>query len=66
MARKYIDCREYPQKSGKKCTVAISADSAEELVETVVQHGIKVHGYADTPDYREHIRQNMKEGHPRT
>jgi predicted small metal-binding protein len=36
MARKYIDCREFP--SEMKCTVAISADSDEELVEAAVQH----------------------------
>ena len=31
MPRKYIDCREYP--SEKNCTVAISADSDDELLE---------------------------------
>jgi predicted small metal-binding protein len=63
MARKYIDCRDYPQ-SGKKCTVAISADSEEELVEAVVHHGITVHGYPDTPEFRNEIRKGMKQGHP--
>ncbi len=65
MSRKYIDCREYPQdESAKKCTVAISADSQEELVEAVVQHGISVHGYEDTAEFRNQIRESMKEGHP--
>lgn len=63
MARKYIDCRDYPQ-GDKKCTVAISADSTEELIEAVVQHGTTVHGYPDDQAFRDQIRQNIKEGHP--
>lgn len=62
MARKYIDCREYP--GDVKCTVAISADTEKELVEAVVEHGKTVHGYPDTPDFREKIRKGMKEGSP--
>ena len=42
MSRYYIDCRDYP--GDVKCSVALSADSKEELLEAVVQHGIKVHG----------------------
>jgi predicted small metal-binding protein len=63
MARKYIDCRDYPQGE-KKCTVAISADSEEELIKAVLQHGTTVHGYEDTPEFREKIRREMKEGTP--
>ena len=62
MARKYIDCRDYPGEI--KCTVSLSADTDEELLEAVVQHGIKVHGYEDTPDFREKIRKDFKEGAP--
>jgi len=62
MGRKYIDCRDYPGKI--KCTVALSADSEEELLEAVVQHGSKVHGYEDTPEFRENIRKEFKEGTP--
>ena len=43
MARKYIDCRDHP--SEVKCTVALSADSEEELMEAVVQHAKTVHKY---------------------
>jgi predicted small metal-binding protein len=64
MTRKYIDCREVPDVSNQ-CTVAISADTTEEVVETAVEHGVKVHGYEDTPDLREHIRSAVKEGSPR-
>jgi predicted small metal-binding protein len=65
MSRKYIDCREVPQVSSK-CTVAISADTTDEVVETAVEHSVKVHGYEDTPDLREHIRAAVKEGTPRS
>lgn len=65
MSRKYIDCREYPQEeSAKKCTVAISADTQEELIEAVVQHGVAVHGYADSKEFRDQVRESMREGHP--
>ena len=62
MGRKYIDCRDFP--SDIKCTVALSADTEEELLEAVVQHGVKVHGYEDTPEFREEIRKSFKEGSP--
>jgi len=63
MARKYIDCREYPQ-TDKRCSVAISADSEKELLEAVVQHGVTVHGYSDTPKFRNELRKSFKEGSP--
>ena len=62
MARYYIDCRDYP--SDKKCSVALSADSKSELLEAVVQHGTKVHNYEDTPEFRENIVKEFKEGTP--
>lgn len=34
MARKYIDCREFP--SEMNCSVALSADSENELLEAAV------------------------------
>ena len=61
MGRKYIDCRDFPNS---KCTVALSADTEEELLEAVVQHGVKVHGYEDTPELREKISKEFKEGSP--
>ena len=53
MKRYFIDCRK--NHSDVKCTVALSADTKEELLEAVVQHGTKVHGYEDTPEFREQI-----------
>jgi predicted small metal-binding protein len=58
--RKYIDCRDYP--GDIKCSVALSADTDEELLEAVVQHGTQVHGYSDTPEFRQKIRKEFKEG----
>ena len=58
MARKSIDCRDYPGKV--KCTLALSADTEEELVEAAVQHSISVHGQKDTPEFRAEIRKGFK------
>jgi predicted small metal-binding protein len=58
MGRKTIDCRDFP--GDVKCTVSISADTDEELVEAVVEHGTKVHGYADTPEFRASIVKDAK------
>jgi predicted small metal-binding protein len=59
MARKYIDCREYP--SEMNCTVSLAADSDEELLEAAVQHAVAVHGHADTPELRKQIQALFKE-----
>jgi len=61
MSRYHIDCRDYPSKD-VSCSVALSANSKEELLEAVVQHGAKVHGYEDTPEFRENIVKEFKEG----
>ena len=60
MARKYIDCREFP--SEMNCTIAISADSEEELLEAAVQHAVAVHGHDDSPEFRNQLRGIFKEG----
>lgn len=62
MTRKYVDCRESPSISN--CTVAICADTDQELVEAAVQHAVAVHQHQDTPELREQIRQHLKEGTP--
>ena len=60
MARKYIDCREFP--SDTKCSVTIAADSEQELMEVAVQHGISVHGHRDTPEFRQQLKSAMHDG----
>ncbi|WP_028969614.1 DUF1059 domain-containing protein [Sphingomonas sp. URHD0057] len=62
MDRKTIDCRDYPSESG--CTVSISADSEDELVEAAAQHAVQVHGHEDSPELRAMLRDGMKTGAP--
>ena len=62
MARKHIDCRNYP--SDMNCTLALSADNESELLEAAVAHAVKVHGHQDTPEFRKQLRELFKEGEP--
>jgi predicted small metal-binding protein len=62
MTRKYIDCREYP--SEMNCSIALSADSDQELLEAAVQHAVSVHNHQDTPELRSELKQHFKEGTP--
>ena len=62
MARKYVDCREFPSET--KCTAAISADSEKELMEIAVQHAVAVHGHKDTPEFRNQLKKAIKDGMP--
>jgi len=62
MSRKYIDCRNYPSESG--CTIAISADGRDELVEAAAQHAVQVHGHQDGPELRRQLSQIIEEGEP--
>ena len=59
MARKMIDCRDYPSES--KCTVAITADTEDEILDIAVMHAVNKHGHEDTPEFRTQIRQGIKE-----
>ena len=62
MSRKYIDCREFPSESN--CTVAISADSEDELIDAAAQHAAQVHGHQDSPELRAQLRGAVREGQP--
>jgi predicted small metal-binding protein len=42
------------------CTVAISADTKQELVDAAVQHAIAVHGHRDSPELREQLAKMIK------
>jgi predicted small metal-binding protein len=52
--RKAIDCRDYP--SDMKCSVALSADSTDELLEIAASHAVATHGHTDTPELRSILR----------
>jgi predicted small metal-binding protein len=62
MARYYADCREHP--SIMNCSIAISADSKDELLEAAVQHAVSVHEHVDSPELREQLKKGIKEGTP--
>ncbi len=62
MGRKYIDCREFPSES--KCTVALSADTEDELLEVAVQHAVQVHQHQDGPELRQMLKSAFKEVTP--
>jgi predicted small metal-binding protein len=58
MIRKFIDCRDFPRE--RNCSVAIFADTEDELLEAAVQHAILAHGHQDTPELRAQLRQSAK------
>lgn len=62
MSRKYIDCRANP--SEMNCTMALSADSEQELLEAAVQHAVAVHKHRDTPELRQQLKSMFKDGAP--
>ena len=62
MTRKFIDCREFP--SDTHCSVAISADTEEELIHAAVEHAVSVHHHTDSPELHQQLRQLFKEGMP--
>jgi predicted small metal-binding protein len=62
MSRKFIDCREFP--SDTNCSIALCADSEQELLEAAVQHAVAVHHHEDTPEFRQQLTQLFKEGTP--
>lgn len=57
MTRSYLDCRETP--SNVNCSLRMSADSEQELLEAAVQHVIAVHQEADSPELRQQIKQHF-------
>ena len=62
MTRKYIDCREFPSETN--CTVALSADNEDELLNAAVQHAVSVHKHDDSPELRQQLRTLFHEGTP--
>jgi len=60
----HIDCRDYP--SEMNCSLAIVADSEDELLEAAVQHAATVHKHQDSPEFRAQLRAAFKQGSPRS
>jgi predicted small metal-binding protein len=42
------------------CTVAISADTKDELLEAAVQHAVAVHGHHDSAELRQELAKMIK------
>ncbi|MEB0063464.1 DUF1059 domain-containing protein, partial [Pseudomonas sp. RTC3] len=62
MARKYIDCREFPSEIN--CSIALSADSEKELLEAAAQHAVTVHKHTDSPELRAQLKTLFHDGTP--
>ena len=56
--RRFIDCRDYP--SDMNCSLKISANSDNELLEAAVQHAVAVHKHQDSPEFRAQLKQLFK------
>ena len=61
MARKVVDCRDFPSEA--KCTLTISGEE-EEVVRAATLHAVDLHGHRDTPEFREEIGRSMKDERP--
>ena len=57
--RKVIDCRDYP--SDMNCSVALSADSPDELLDIAAAHAVAAHGHNDSPELRAVLRGMFKD-----
>jgi len=60
MARKMMDCRDFPSQT--KCTLTIAGEE-DEVVRAATMHAVDMHGHADTSGLREQIRRSLKEEH---
>ena len=58
MARKYIDCGQFPSEIG--CTLRISG-TEDEVLRTAALHAVDAHSHADTPELREQLRSMLKD-----
>jgi hypothetical protein len=61
MARKMVDCREYPSDS--KCSLTIAGEE-EEVVRAAAMHAVDVHGHRDGPELRQMLRQALRDERP--
>jgi len=54
MTRKVADCRQFPNEVG--CTLTISGEE-QEVMDAAAMHAAAVHGEADTPEFREKLKE---------
>jgi len=53
MARKMIDCRQYPSENNCSLTIAGTED---EVLAAAVAHAVSAHGHEDSAETREMLR----------
>jgi predicted small metal-binding protein len=58
MARKWIDCRDFPDDTG--CTLYLSGEE-DDVVRAAAEHAASAHGKDDTPEFREQLRSMLQE-----
>jgi predicted small metal-binding protein len=58
MARKMVDCRDFPSQT--KCTLSIAGEE-DEVVRAATLHAVDVHGHKDTSEFRDQIRRSLKD-----
>jgi uncharacterized protein DUF1059 len=58
MARKSIDCRDYPDETG--CTLYLSGEE-EHVLRAAVEHAASVHDHPETPEFREQLRSMLRD-----
>ena len=56
----FVRCCEYVD--GEECTVAVGADTLEEVIEAAIEHAHVTHAEEDTPALRQTIRESIREG----
>lgn len=57
MARVMADCRRFPSDS--QCSLTILGEE-DEVVRAAAEHAASVHGHADSPEFREQLRQSLE------
>ena len=58
MARKFVDCREFP--SELNCSLRISGEE-DEVIRAAANHAVDVHGEKDSPELRAQLRGAIKD-----
>ena len=58
MARKYIDCRDFPNDAN--CTLSISG-TEQEVLDAAIMHAVTVHGHDAAPELQETLRRMLKD-----
>ena len=56
--RRVIDCRDHRESN---CSLAMSGDNANEVIELAVLHATTYHGYQDNEELRKILRAMMKD-----